>query len=170
MLFDRSLDRAEFTGILKCACCGHTMQVQKKRDGKSLIKACSYVVNDKGDKCINRGGYLGPVKDEIKKAVLKYREEVLNFLKNDNCTDDVDKITHQIQVKYKELIKYEDALMRVKDSFDLGDYTREEFLTRKEKWKEKIDTVEEQISIFEKELKQQKSISDDEKILFLIVI
>ncbi|WP_309249400.1 zinc ribbon domain-containing protein [Clostridium estertheticum] len=156
--------------MLKCACCGHTMQVQKKRDGKSLIKACSYVVNDKGDKCINRGGYLGPVKDEIKKAVLKYREEVLNFLKNDNCTDDVDKITHQIQAKHKELRKYEDALMKVKDSFDLGDYTREEFLTRKEKWKEKIDTVEEQISIFEKELKQQKSISDDEKILFLIVI
>jgi len=143
-------DKAEFTGILKCACCGHTMQVQKKRDGKSLIKACSYIVGDKGDKCINRGGYLETVKVEIKKVILKYREDILNVLKNDNFSDDVEKITKQIQAKYKELGKYEEALMRATDSFDLGDYTRVEFLARKEKLKEKIDAVEEKISLIEK--------------------
>jgi len=160
-------DKAEFTGILKCACCGHTMQVQKKKDGKSIIKGCSYIVGDKGDKCINRGGALEPVKNEIKKAVLKYREDVVNFLKNDNYSDDVEKITKKIQIKYKELRKYEEALIRATDSFDLGDYTREEFLTRKEKWKEKINSVEEQINLFEKELKQQKSINDEQKISIL---
>ena len=88
-------------------------------------------------------------------------------MKNDNYSDDVEKITKKIQIKYKELRKYEEALIRATDSFDLGDYTREEFLTRKEKWKEKINSVEEQINLFEKELKQQKSINDEQKISIL---
>lgn len=154
--------KGEFTGILKCGCCGHTMQVQKKEKGKDLIKACHYL-DIKGNKCINRGGYIQPVRDEIKKAIIQYREEILNKLQGEN-NKDIDFIRKQLQIKYKELKKYENALEKVQDSYELGDYSREKFLIRRSKWDAKIVETENQITLLDRQLKSQEQITDEERL------
>jgi site-specific DNA recombinase len=36
--------KGEFTGMLKCGCCGHTMQVQRRKNGNDTIKPCQYLI------------------------------------------------------------------------------------------------------------------------------
>jgi site-specific DNA recombinase len=76
----------------------------------------------------------------------------------------MDFITKQLQSKYKELTKYQAALERVQDSYDLGDYSREEYLQRRSKWDDKISGIENEIMLLEKQLKSQEQISDEERL------
>jgi site-specific DNA recombinase len=48
------------------------------------------------------------------------------------------------------------ALEKVCDSYELGDYSRNEFLTRKSKWEEKINDTKSEIARHERELKPQE--------------
>ncbi|MBE6067406.1 MAG: recombinase family protein [Clostridium lundense] len=154
--------KGEFTGILRCGCCGHTMQIQKRKVGKDLIRPCK-CFDSNGNRCSNRGGQLKPVRDEIKKAILRYRDEILNKLQGVNNRDIV-LIRNQLQTKNKELKKYEDAVERIQDSYDFGDYSREEFLRRKSKWDSKIGETKNQISLLERQLKSQEEITDEERL------
>lgn len=154
--------KTEFTGVLRCGCCGHTMQIQKKKDGKDLIRCCRYS-DSSGKRCINRGGYLQPVKDEIKKAIIQYKKEVLNKLQGIN-NKGKNLTINQLKSKRRELKKFQEALEKVQDSYDLGDYSREEFLRRKSKWNSKILETKSQISLLEKQLKFQEQVTDEERL------
>jgi site-specific DNA recombinase len=156
-------NKAEFTHILKCGCCGATLQLQKKKEGYTLIKPCNRIIDGKGTKCINRGGKFEPVLEEIKLEVNKYKAKIEKNINGNEATD-VTKITNQLQEKYKELKKYENALEKVQDSYDLGDYTREEFKNRKDKWESKIIEIENIIERLDRELKSQKSVTNEEKL------
>lgn len=154
--------KGEFTGVLKCGVCGHTMQVQKRKNGSDTIKTCRYL-DDRGDRCINRGGILKPVRDAIKEAIIEYKEEILSKLEGENNRD-IEFIRKQLQSKYKEKRKFEEALERVQDSYDLGVYSREEYLKRKDRWNKKIDEVEKAINLLDKQLKSQEQINDEERL------
>lgn len=154
--------RGEFTGVLRCKCCGHTMRIQRKKDGKDLIRACMYL-DSTGKRCINRGGYLRPVRDEIKKAIIQYKQEILDKLQGANNRD-VELITNQLKLRHKELKKFQDAMERIQDSYDFGDYSREEFLKRKSKWDKKIVETKSQIALLEKQLKFQEQVTDEERV------
>lgn len=47
--------------------------------------------------------------------------------------------------------KYIKALERVQDSYDLGDYSREDFLKCKEHWQNKINAIKEELILLNKE-------------------
>ena len=154
--------KGEFTGVLICGCCGHTMGVIKRNGNKDIIRACRY--NDKyGNRCRNRGGYVQPIRDEIKKAITKYRNEILNKITGENNRDTY-YLKKQLSIKEKELKKYEYALERVQDSFDLGDYNREEFLLRKSKWDRKLLDIRNDMNLLKRQLKLQKEATDEERL------
>lgn len=155
-------NKAEWTGILRCGVCGASLQVQK---GKNIIKPCQHK-DELGNKCINRGMKFELIYEEIKKVILLQKETILNNIGKDN-TEDINNITNNLQSKYLEIKKYENALLRVQEAFELGDYNREQFKQRKENWETKIDQVEESIHILEKELKAQKTITSEEKLAII---
>ncbi|HJV45839.1 MAG TPA: recombinase family protein [Bacillota bacterium] len=154
--------KGEFTGILRCGVCNHTSQVQRRKGSRDTIKPCQYF-DDKGNRCINRGGILDPIRDAIKDAIIQYKEDILAKLQGENNRD-MEFITKQLQSKYKELSKYQATFERVQDSYDLGDYSREEYLKRRKKWEDKISETEHEIMILEKQLKSQEQISDEERL------
>lgn len=157
--------KAEFTGILRCGVCGRTLQVQKRSGKEDVIKSCQHK-DEFGNKCCNRGGLLKPVKEQIKKAVLEYRNEIINNIDN---TDDkgIIFLKGQLSTKYKLLEKYEKALIRVEDGYDLGDYSREEFIIRRDKWKNEINIVDNDIKLLEKDIKSQEKVTNEEKLKFI---
>lgn len=121
--------KTEFTGVLRCGCCGHTMQIQKKKDGKDLIRCCRYS-DSSGKRCINRGGYLQPVKDEIKKAIIQYKKEVLNKLQSIN--NKWKNLTiNQLKLKRRELKKFQEALEKIQDSYYRVIFWRENYSKNK---------------------------------------
>lgn len=138
------------------------MQIQKKKNGKDLIRPCRYL-DKRGNECVNRGGYLQPVRDAIKKAIIQYKKEILNKLQGANNRD-VACLTKQLQGKNKELKKYADAIERIQDLYDLGDYSRDEFLMRKTKWENKIKETETQITLLKRQLKSQEEVTDEERL------
>lgn len=55
----------------------------KKVDGNDLIKPCRHT-DENGVKCSNRGGLLKGVKEELNRAILNYRDRIIeNIDKND---------------------------------------------------------------------------------------
>jgi len=102
--------KGEFTGILKCGVCGHTLSTQE-RDKNSTIKTCSHR-NEFGVKCINRGGSFNEVRDELNRAIVQFRDDIVA---NTGKSHDVEikEIQGRIQVKNKELKKFAEAIEKV---------------------------------------------------------
>ncbi|HHY20616.1 MAG TPA: recombinase family protein [Bacilli bacterium] len=155
-------NKGEFTGVLKCGVCNHTMQIQRRKGRVDTIKPCQYH-DQLGEKCINRGGVLQPVRDAIKEVIIEYKKEILAKLEGASNRD-IEYVTKQLQQKYKEMKKYEGALEKVLDAYELGDYSRDEYITRKRKWADKISNLENEITLLEKELKSQEQINDEERL------
>lgn len=120
----------------------------EKKDGKDFVRPCRYL-DSNGSRCVNRGGYLQPVRDAIKKAIIKYKKEILSRLQGTNNRD-IELIKNQLKSKQKELKKFQEAIERMEDSYDLGDYSREKFLRCKSKWDSKIVETESQITLLER--------------------
>lgn len=156
--------KAEFTGILRCGICGRTLSTQK-RDDNSTIKPCNHR-NEFGVRCINRGGSFNDVRDQLNKAVLQYRDSILaNIGKSHD--GEIKEIQGRIKAKNKDLRKFSEAFEKVQDSYELGDYSRDEFLTRKSKWEEKINNAKLEISRYERQLKIQEQITNRDKLEIL---
>lgn len=140
------------SGVLKCGVCGRgvTFTYNKKYD-RYYIKPCWYV-DPLGNKCTNKGANYKEVEDKIIELLLEYKEELeWNIEQNLNNVDTTN-IENQISVKQNELKKYRQALTNLNDAYDIGDYTRDEWKTRKERWQNKIANVENEIDLLEKEL------------------
>jgi site-specific DNA recombinase len=152
----------DLSGILKCGICGYGMGVYRKKDGKLYIKPCSHT-DDYGNKCTNRGQNADDLYGNIKSAITQYRDEILENLKNADDSE-LKATRNKLQLKYNELDKYGKVLERVNDSFDIGDYSRDEWLNRKAKWESKIEQIEDDIATLDKSIKTQDQISNQEKI------
>ncbi|MBU3177646.1 recombinase family protein [Clostridium estertheticum] len=143
----------DLSGILKCSICGYSMSLYRKKDGKLYIKPCSHT-DEYGNKCVNKGQKADDLYENIKKAIIQYRDEVLENLENSNSKE-LQSTKNNLELKYKEVDKYSKVLEKVNDSYDIGDYSRDEWLNRKSKWESKLGQIEEDITILNKSIKIQ---------------
>lgn len=153
--------KGEFTGILRCGVCGHTLATQY-RESNSTIKTCGYK-NEFGERCGNRGGSFNEVRIELNKAILQYRDSILDNVGKSN-NNEIIAIQDKIKLKEKDLNKFSSAFEKVQDSYELGDYSRDEFLTRKTKWEDKINNSKSEIARHKRELKTQEQITSQDKL------
>jgi hypothetical protein len=65
----------------------------------------------------------------------------------------------EIVRKEADLVRFQKALDRVNDSYDIGDYEREEWLRRKRMWEGKIKEAQDSIYAIRKELASVPSIT-----------
>jgi hypothetical protein len=82
-----------------------------------------------------------------------------------NEEDDNAEVNLQASIAEKEALlqKYRKALDLVNDAYELGDYTRKEWLMRKEKWQKSIDLVKNEIFGLKKKYRSQHKMSDEER-------
>jgi site-specific DNA recombinase len=82
-----------------------------------------------------------------------------------NAEDDEAEVNLQASIAEKEALlqKHRKALDLVNDAYELGDYTRKEWLLRKEKWQKSIDLVKNEIFDLKKKYRSQHKRTDEER-------
>lgn len=156
----------ELSGLVKCGVCGHGMTFQKKDNGYLLIKPCWYK-NPKGEKCPNRGGAYIEALESIKEKVNIYIVDAINSLKDSNNGDygnEIEAIQNNLVRMKKDIDKYSNALDKVNDAYELGDYSREEWLKRKEKWENLIYSTKNDIDSQERKIVNLQNLNPEDRI------
>ncbi|MCL1819593.1 MAG: recombinase family protein [Oscillospiraceae bacterium] len=134
-----------FSGIVRCGKCGRCMTFGKDLRNKYRLIMKSCVRQDHvGNKCKNGGIWVS----EFEQMVLN---EIQSFLDNYAIqeaemsvvnSDLLNKVINEKEVQKEKYIK---ALDVVDDGYELGDYSRDVWLNKKQKWNEKIRKVESDI-------------------------
>ena len=157
----------DFSGLLKCSLCQHSMTffVRKESD-KVYMKPCWYVDNF-GNKCPNRAGSVEEVSKFVKLKIIERKERLFKELKN-GTNHDSSKIELIIKQKNKQLAKFNKALNNAKDAYDLGDYTRDEWIERKSKWENEIEKVNSDINELNEQMLKNSVIKNKEEDIYII--
>lgn len=153
----------DFSGIIKCKLCGYSMTyLRNKKTGRVYMKPCWYI-DPYGNKCPNRSGYVDEISEEVLKALINYRDNLVNNIPDESNKDNK-KIETMIKQKNRQLKKFKTALEKVNDAYELGDYTRDQWLERKRKWEKEIEKVNTEINELELELNNDEVKNIEDKI------
>jgi hypothetical protein len=69
-----------------------------------------------------------------------------------------------LEEKRKDLNKYTFAQERVNDAYDLGEYTKEEWIKRKSKWEQMVNNTKNEIYGLEMQVYRSQSMSNAERL------
>ena len=128
-----------------------------------LIKPCWHT-DEYGNKCGNRGTKYSIVEEEIQKAILKYKEDILPTDTETQGSNNIEHLKQMLEEKQKDLNKYTSALERVNDAYDLGEYTKDEWIKRKSKWEQQISDTKNDIYGLEMQVYRSESMSNVERL------
>lgn len=159
-----SRGKRPLSGLIKCAKCGHTMQVVHREDRKSpeSVKPCWYK-DPFGNKCSNGGGVIDEVYRVIQSELKSYEEHLKEKIANDEGSD-VWNLEIEIQQKLNEITQKEKALDRIHEAFEEGVYSLEEFKKRKEKVGMEISKLEGELEILNIKLKHTESMTNEDRL------
>jgi DNA invertase Pin-like site-specific DNA recombinase len=150
------------SGLIKCGKCGHTHSFLVKDSGKILMKPCWYA-DSHGNKCINKGIMLNFLEGLIIGEIKKYKDRyIVKDKSNEKKT--VNALTRQIESMESQQQKFTKAIDRVNESYELGDYTREQWLDRKKKWENEIADIRGKIYELKKRVNSTALITSTERL------
>ncbi len=139
------------SGLVKCGKCGHTHSFLVKENGLELMKPCWYK-DPYGNKCDNKGVKSSVIEDLVLEEVKKYKDQFL--IENDTAEEKLKKrLLLQLEEKKQQLEKEQKALERINESYELGDYTRTDWLSRRNKWTGEIAKTKSEITELNRQLK-----------------
>ena len=125
-----------FAGVLRCEKCGKVMIIARKKTKHGYSYALEHI-RYVGNTCkCSRSEYYS-VCNEIYKAM----KEKLPQLKISGADQERD-----LTPLYTQLEKAKKAKESLYDSYDMGIYSPEEFIQRRDKWNKQIETIEKQLS------------------------
>ncbi|MFA0814740.1 MAG: recombinase family protein [Anaerofustis sp.] len=148
------------TGLLKCSLCGHYLSFNLSRK-TVLIKHCWYV-DEFGNKCTNRGLSADLLEELILEKIKEYTDSSLALVDPEDHEKAV-YIKKLLEEKNKQLTKYESALEKVNEVYELGDYSRREWIKRREKWLNLIEHSTYEMKQLKVQYKQIRNISPQER-------
>lgn len=152
------------SGVVKCGLCGRgTTFTYNKQYEKMYVKPCWYKYPN-GDRCKNKGEYYADLEKEIIYNAKKYVEEFEEYINSKEYITNTEELEKQIQTNKQQLDKYRAAIEKLNDAYELGDYTRDEWLKRKDKWNDLISKINIQIEILNRELDGANKDKDKEKL------
>jgi len=155
-----------FTGLIKCAICGSTQTFHRRYEKSGVenihMKPCWYV-DKHGKKCTNSGINMRIVEEMVLEQITAYRESILSgTMTDDDTTENL--LQEQIDDKEAFLYKLKKALDRLNDSYEMGDYERDEWLERKKKREAEIYRTKNEIYELKKRSENKEQITNAERI------
>lgn len=150
------------SGLVKCGLCGHTHTfLTKPKNNLVLMKPCWYK-DPYGAKCSNKGIMASMLESLI-------FEEVSRFRENMSLTDESEEkaltvqLNAQISDKENQLKKYVKAIERIQESFELGDYSREEWRKAQNKWELEIKKTNDDLFELKSRLRSTQTYDRNER-------
>lgn len=152
-----------FTGLIKCAICGRAQTFQKRSDGILIMKPCWYI-DKHGNKCKNAGIKLSVIEEMVLKEIGHYREQILSAttIPEDVSTENL--LKEEILESERMLDKIKRALGRLNDAYEMGDYSRDEWLERKKRREAEVYNLNKKIYELQKKDIEKQEITDDERL------
>ena len=148
------------SALIKCEKCGHSHTFYKKQD-KLYMKPCWYI-NPLGEKCRNEGITVSVIENLILTEIVKYKSGFIADFDNDDRN--TQRLYIWISDKEALLAKQKKALILINDAYEMGDYTREEWLERKKKREFEINQTTNEIYELNKCAQADKQISNAERL------
>lgn len=149
-----------FTGLIKCGKCGHFHTFYSQ--GKELMKPCWYA-DEMGNKCGNKGILVETMEQIVIEEISKYKDRFITDIEQDE-DEMLENFYILIEEKQTQLLKYQKALETVNDAYELGDYDRDEWLIRKDRWKRSIEQTKADIYDLKKQSLATKKLSGEERL------
>ncbi|KUO68507.1 MAG: hypothetical protein APF77_18495 [Clostridia bacterium BRH_c25] len=149
-----------FSGLIKCERCGHSHTFYIKRD-KYYMKPCWYI-DPLGEKCRNEGIIVSVIEDMVLAEIAKYKDSFLTDIEQEDNSNEM----LQILLEEKEtlLSKQKKALTLINDAYEMGDYSREEWLERKKKRELEINNLINEINELRKNTNNNQRLSNAERL------
>lgn len=147
-----------FSGIISCGMCGKTMQMQNRTD-MILIKPC-IKADHFGNKCNNKGNKIDVV---IKTVLLFLQRQAIEIENNEDCLEMVN-YEDNLQRTQLEINKTKAAIEKIRDLYEDGGYTKEEYITRFEKRKTTLNKLEANLEDIKILKERQNNLTPSERI------
>jgi len=141
------------------------LQIYKTTTKTPRVRACQHH-DHYGNKCTNKGGGAEIIIEEIQLKLKQFEAQILTSITAEEG-DDIKFIQDAIQQKYREIKQKEDAIERVEEGYEAGLYSADRARQRKIKLEAELNNLHNELGLMEKQLKSQKSITNEEK-LYLI--
>lgn len=148
------------TGLIKCAKCGHNLTFNMTNE-KVFVKTC-WFIDAFGNKCGNQGISVDILEKLLLDEIKKYNDNYLISFDSEDA-EKAENMQASIIEKEITLQKQQRALELVNDAYEMGDYTRHEWLTRKEKWKKSIEQLKSEIYELKRQYRSTNKITKKER-------
>lgn len=148
------------SGLIKCAKCGHSLTFNMTGE-KVFVKPCWYI-DAFGNKCGNPGISVDILEKLLLDEIKKYNDNFLISFDAED-TEKAEKLQALLSEKEVTLQKHQKALELVNDAYEFGDYTRKEWLTRKDKWQKSIGQLKSEIFELKRQYRSTGKISNEER-------
>lgn len=150
------------SNLVKCGLCGHTHSFLTKPTEVVLMKPCWYK-DPYGVKCTNKGVKLSVIEELVLSEVNHYKD---HFLIENNEAEVKQKgvLLLQLTGMEQQLNKYQKALDVINESYEMGDISRTEWLSRREKRNNDIRTIQSTISEIKRQLKSLELVKSEDKL------
>jgi site-specific DNA recombinase len=161
---------AALSGLIKCGQCGAGLYIQRKDNNENLVKGC-WKKDPFGNKCNNKGVAESKIVEVIIEKIKWYRDDLAKIIEDGQGQD-----KQKINLR-KKVISLEKELKVIKSKFDQladfleeGIYTKDEYLSRKEKLINRQKDVEYEITLLNEQFSRLDVIKDNEKVKLLDLI
>ena len=127
------------------------------------MRSCWYI-DELGNKCINSGIRLSIIEKMVLKQIGLYREQILSAttIPEDVTMDNL--LKEEILESEMMLKKTKKALARLNDAYEMGDYSREEWIERKKRREAEIYNINKKIYELKKKDTEKREITNDERL------
>jgi len=152
-----------FTGLIECEQCGHFHSFHMRGANTNLpyMRACHHQ-SATGEQCHNAGIRMSEFEEMVLNKISEYKQ---NFIVGNNENDsELEKLKTLIAQQEEAIIKQKRAISIINDAYELGDYTREEWLERKKKRDIEIHMLEDSLYELTKRINSFKQLSDMERL------
>ncbi len=148
-----------FSGLIKCARCGHTHTFYTRNE-KCFMKPCWYI-DPMGVKCRNEGIRVSVIEERVLAEIAKYKDSFLNNPEQEDSS--IKELDSLIAEKEHLLAKQMKAKALINDAYEMGDYSREEWLERKKRREIEIKNTSNEIYDLKKLYNSSEKVSNAER-------
>jgi DNA invertase Pin-like site-specific DNA recombinase len=120
-----------FSGLIRCAKCGSTLQIQKRTDRPSdLLKSCKHR-DPFGVRCECIGGQMNDIEVAVKEAIMMKMSQLEDAIRNGVQLEDIRLMLELAEGKLAEIKKLEKRLSGLEDMRLDGEIDKERYMLRK---------------------------------------
>ncbi|KRE33463.1 recombinase family protein [Paenibacillus sp. Soil724D2] len=151
-----------FSGLIRCAKCGSTMQIQKRTNRPSdLLKSCVHK-DLYGTRCDNLGGSMVDIAVAVKESILLKVSQLEDAIRNGVQLEDIRHMLEMAEHKLTEIKLIEKRLGNLNLRYLDGDYTRDEFMPMKEGFTNQIAELESEYQVIQNQADNSKNARNED--------